>query len=258
MDPEFSKRYRELYDNHWWFRAREELIVQILRCKQPAGGWKTILDVGCGDGLFFRRLQQFGEVEGVEPVADVIDPRNTFRQHIHVGFFDENFQPKKKYSLILMLDVLEHLDDPLAALRRAYALLQPGGLLLITVPAFPTLWTSHDELNHHHVRYTRSSLAKEAESSDLKIVEARYFFFWLFVAKLAARIKEGFVGSTPAIPKIPSPALNRFLYWICRMEETLFGALPIPFGGSLLMMCQANSAVAASHQEEITQAAAVV
>ena len=258
MDPEFSKRYRELYDKHWWFRAREKLIVEVLRCKQPAGGWKTILDVGCGDALFFRQLQQFGEVEGVEPVAAVIDPESEFRQRIHVGSFDQNFQPKKRYSLILMLDVLEHLDDPLAALRRAYVLLQPGGLLLITVPAFPMLWTSHDDLNHHRVRYTRSSLTSEAKSSGFKIVEARYFFFFLFLAKLAARIKEGLLGSTPAIPKIPSPALNRFLYRISRMEETLFGALPIPFGGSLLMMCQANSAFIASDQEEIAQAPALV
>ena len=122
MDPEFSQQYRQLYETHWWFRAREELILNILRREQPRDGWQSILDVGCGDGLFFSALQQFGHVEGIEPVAEVVSPDNPFKQDIHIGSFDANFQPGKKYGLILMLDVLEHLDDAVGALRHALAL----------------------------------------------------------------------------------------------------------------------------------------
>jgi SAM-dependent methyltransferase len=241
LDPEFSKRYRELYEGHWWFRAREELIIRFLRRQQPPGGWSSILDVGCGDGLFFRELAQFGDVEGIELSADVISPNNPFRERIHIGPFDETFQPGKKYSLILMLDVLEHLAEPVEALRNAISLLQPNGSLLITVPAFRALWTSHDELNYHFMRYTKASFNHVAEKAGLKTTESRYLFYWLFLVKLAVRGKESLFGSTPTIPGIPASGLNRLLFWVSRMEDEILGRLPIPLGSSLLIFGGASS-----------------
>ena len=241
MDPEFSQRYRELYENHWWFRAREEMIINFLRRKQPPGGWSTILDVGCGDGLFFRELAKFGDVEGIELAGDVISPDNPFRERIHIGPFDETFRPGKRYSLILMLDVLEHLAGPVGALRNAISLLQPGGSLLITVPAFRALWTSHDELNYHFTRYTKASFNEVAEKAGLQTAESRYLFYWLFLAKLAVRGKERLFGSAPSIPGIPATGLNRMLFWISRLEDQLLGGLPIPLGSSLLVFGGAPS-----------------
>lgn len=241
MDPEFSQRYRELYESHWWFRAREELIIKFLRRKQPPGGWKTILDVGCGDGLFFRELAQFGDVEGIELAAGVVSPDNPFRERIHIGPFDETFQPGKKYSLILMLDVLEHLADPVGALRSALSLLQPNGSLLITVPAFRALWTSHDELNYHFTRYTKASFREIAEKAGLKTMESRYLFNWLFLVKLAVRGKERMFGSTPSIPGIPTASLNHLLFWFSRMEDELLGRFPVPLGSSLLIFGRGHS-----------------
>ena len=240
MDPEFSRRYRELYEKHWWFRAREELILKFLRRKQPPEGWGTILDVGCGDGLFFRKLSQFGEVEGIELAADVISSDNPFRERIHIGPFDRTFQPGKKYSLILMLDVLEHLPEPVEALRNAVSLLKPNGALLVTVPAFQALWTSHDELNYHFTRYSKTSFNKVALKAGLRTMESRYLFYWLFLVKLAVRGKESLFGSTPTIPGIPSSGLNRVLLWFSRMEEELLGQLPIPLGSSLLVFGSAS------------------
>jgi SAM-dependent methyltransferase len=241
LDPAFSQRYRELYESHWWFRAREALIIKFLRRKQPPGGWRTILDVGCGDGLFFRELAQFGDVEGIELAADVISPDNPFRERIHVGPFDKTFRPGKKYSLILMLDVLEHLAEPAEALHNAISLLQPNGSMLITVPAFRSLWTSHDELNYHFTRYTKRSFDQVAEKAGLKTAESRYLFYWLFLAKLAVRGKERLFGSNPTIPAIPSAGLNRLLFWVSRMEEEFLGGLPIPLGSSLLIFGGASS-----------------
>jgi 2-polyprenyl-3-methyl-5-hydroxy-6-metoxy-1,4-benzoquinol methylase len=123
MREDYLDLYRELYMRHWWWRAREKLILKTLRAQQPAQGWKSILDVGCGDGLFFDQLLRLGEVEGVEPSAALVNPESAHRSRIHICPLDENFQPGKQFSLILMLDVLEHLPDPAAALGRALALL---------------------------------------------------------------------------------------------------------------------------------------
>jgi len=222
------------------------MILELLRREQPRGGWKTILDVGCGDGLFFRELQRLGDVQGVEPVAGIVTPENPYRERIHIGPFDESFQPRQQFSLILMLDVLEHLDHPVQALRHALHLLEPGGSLLITVPAFQSLWTTHDDLNHHRVRYSKPGFLRIANEAGMKVQMARYAFYWLVPVKLAVRLKEKLLGSRPAIPKVPAEGLNRFFYWLSRMEEKLLGWLPIPAGSSLVIFGSAESGGGAS------------
>jgi len=59
MDVAYARRYRELYERHWWWRAREHVILDTLRRIEPPGGFPSILDIGCGDGLFFDRLVDY-------------------------------------------------------------------------------------------------------------------------------------------------------------------------------------------------------
>jgi 2-polyprenyl-3-methyl-5-hydroxy-6-metoxy-1,4-benzoquinol methylase len=232
---EYGDLYRELYMRHWWWRAREKLILKTLRARQPAQGWKDILDVGCGDGLFFDQLLQFGEVEGVESSAPLVNPEGAHRSRIHICPFDENFQPGKQFSLILMLDVLEHLADPLASLRHALALLAPQGMLLITVPAFKTLWTNHDVINQHFTRYTRRTFRELARQAGLCIQADRYFYQWLFPLKLATRVLEYAMDLQPRPASVPPPWINTPLYLLSRLEQNTWGVLPWPFGSSLMV-----------------------
>ena len=235
MRNDYLERYRELYQQHWWWRAREELILESLRAHEPAGGWKKILDVGCGDGLFFDQLTPFGEVEGVEPSAASVSEHGPHRCQIHIGPFDENFRPGKEFGLILMLDVLEHLADPAAALARALALLAPGGMLLITVPAFNAAWTNHDLVNEHVKRYTRRTYRTVARQAGLDILTERYFFQWLFPVKLATRVLERALDLKPQPAGVPPGWINTPLYLLSRLEQKTWGALPWPFGSSLMV-----------------------
>jgi 2-polyprenyl-3-methyl-5-hydroxy-6-metoxy-1,4-benzoquinol methylase len=104
----------DLYERHWWWRARERAILNVLRSRQPGQGWKGLLDVGCGEALFFDELAHFGEVEGVEPEESLISPDSPHRARIHVGNFDRPAQLAGEFSVVLMLDALEHLADPVA------------------------------------------------------------------------------------------------------------------------------------------------
>ena len=236
MEPAYGQAYETLYREHWWWRAREEMLVELLRERQPAGGWGPILDVGCGNGLFFDRLSEFGEAEGVESSAELVSPNSPHAAHIHVGPFDASFQPGKLYTLILMLDVLEHLDAPTEVLRHALRLLDARGMVVITVPAFPALWTSHDDLNQHRTRYTKSSFRQVADGAGMKVLAERFFFHWMFPAKLAARAAGKLLGAAPAVPRVPARWLNRTLYGISRAEQRVFRAAPLPFGSSLLIL----------------------
>jgi 2-polyprenyl-3-methyl-5-hydroxy-6-metoxy-1,4-benzoquinol methylase len=236
MRADYGERYRELYERHWWWRAREAAILEVLRAQQPPLGWRRILDVGCGDGLFFDKLAQFGEVEGIEPAEELVSSKGPHCPRIHIGSFDANFRPGKQFSLILMLDVLEHMADPVGALRHAQGLLESEGRLLVTVPAFRLLWTNHDVLNHHFTRYTVSSFRRIAQQAGLEIEAERYFFQWLFPLKLATRVVERLLPLQPKPPDIPARWINALLYRVSLFEYETLSPLPVPFGSSLLVV----------------------
>jgi SAM-dependent methyltransferase len=236
VDPKYAERYRQLFDNHWWWRARADLIVDTLRRLRPPEGWENILDIGCGDGLFFERLSEFGEVEGVEPCANLVSTNNPFFHHIHIRPFDDTFQPGKHYSLILMLDVLEHMENPVAAVSHVLQLLTPDGIFIATVPAFMALWTNHDVLNHHFTRYTKSGFRNMAQQAGLHIEEERYLYHWTCPVKLGVRTLEYLFRLKPRPASIPLSPINEALYWISRVEQKTLSILPIPFGSSLIVV----------------------
>jgi len=239
MNTQYGLCYRDLYNKHWWWRARERFILSTLESigLRPRKR-HSILDVGCGDGLFFNRLSRFGDVEGIEADATLISEDNPWKSKIHVGAFDSTFQPGKEYSLILMLDVLEHFADPLPALNRALDLMEPGGLLLITVPAFQCLWTAHDDLNHHFTRYTKRSLLELISKTRIRTQSCRYFFHWTFPVKLLVHIKERLLPAKPDIPKIPNLWLNRAMLQVSCLEQRLLHKINVPFGSSLMAVAR--------------------
>jgi len=123
-----------------------------------------------------------------------------------------------------------------AAIRRAVDLLEPAGTLLVTVPAFQALWTSHDDFNHHVQRFTRTSLARLTEQAGLETVATRYFFFWTCPTKLLIRLKERVLRSPSQMARVPGAFVNRAMYSLSRLEEASLGRLPVPFGSSLLFV----------------------
>lgn len=239
MEPGYAAYYRHLYEHHWWWRARERIILAHLERLRPPGGFGPILDVGCGDGLFFEKLAALGEPEGVEEDAALVTPAGRARGPIHVGPFDESFRPGRRYALILLLDVLEHCRDDRACLRRALELLAPRGTIVITVPAFRALWTAHDDVNRHVTRYTKATLGRLAAETGLRIDHAEYLFQWSALLKLAVRAKEAVWRPEPALPPVPGPVVNGALRRAAVAEYALFRRLPVPFGSSLLAIAGA-------------------
>lgn len=255
MDSQYGEVYAELYRRHWWWRAREEFLLQLFaQLELPPR--PSVLDIGCGDGLFFPKLRELGgTVAGLEADAALVSPTTLERESIHIGPFDESYAPPGRYSLVLLLDVLEHLAEPARALRQAAELLEPRGRLVVTVPAFRSLWTQHDELNHHVTRYTRATLREVADSAPLRIRQLRYFFHWLAPLKLVTRWKEQCLAftpwsTTPAPPRVPQRLVNQVLLGISRWEQKWLTRLPMPFGSSLLMVCELDEAKARSSIEQ--------
>ena len=200
---------------------------------------RQILDVGCGNGLFFEKLARFGSVSGIEPDQQLVDPEGPHAGQIQVGFFDSSCQAEKPLDWILMLDVLEHMDQPAEALRHARQLLGPGGKLIITVPAFRLLWTEHDVWNQHRTRYRRRPLIKLVEEQGFQVELSRYFFHWPFFAKLLVRGIEWLVPGTPRPARVPPQPVNMLCRFFSTAEEGIYRWARLPFGTSILLVASA-------------------
>ena len=209
MDEQYAAAYPELYRNHWWWRVREEILLQKIRGMLAGAVGARILDVGCGAALFFDALQEFGHVEGIESDRAAVERSGKWQRQIVVGELDDSYRAEAPFDLILMLDLVEHVHDPDRLLRRAAQILTPRGRILVTTPAFNWLWTAHDDLNHHVMRYSATKMRQTAERVGLVTIETRYMFQSLVVPKLLTRIGEALTSSSARIPKIPSPTLNR-------------------------------------------------
>ena len=240
MRADYAEQYRKLWEEHWWWRSRERFLIDVIgRLGLPAGS--RILDVGCGDGLFFPSLRRFGTVEGLEPDASLLKS-SPDAARIKVGPLDRTFNPGPIYDLVVMLDVLEHIENDVEALDSASRALKPGGKLLITVPALSWLWSRHDELNHHFRRYDRRSLEAVMAAAGFSVETSRYFFCWT-VAPLIARkwLKPaGSMEQQDDTVAIPPALLNRTLILISRADHWLGSRIRWPLGSSLIAVGAAS------------------
>jgi len=202
MDAQYAAAYPALYKNHWWWRVREEILLSDIRRILADVAQPRILDVGCGAALFFDALQQFGHVEGIDSDRAAVEQSGRWRSRVAVGELDDGYEAGAPFDLILMLDVLEHVRSPDRLLRRAGEILTPGGRILVTVPAFNSLWTAHDDLNHHVRRYTAGEMRRTIALAGLLTMETQYMFQSLVVAKLLVRFREAW---PPAPARRPHP-----------------------------------------------------
>ena len=231
MDAEYAAAYPDFYRRHWWWRVRECILLDKIRSLVgPARS--RILDVGCGAGLFFDALQEFGTVEGIESDPRAVESSGPWRHRIVQGELDASFKPAHPYDLILMLDVLEHAPNPRQLVRTAVQLLAAHGQLLVTVPAFEWLWTTHDDVNHHMRRYTGNQIRRALTDAGLFVTETRYMFQSLVMLKLAVRAGEALAVRSSRGHQIPHPRLNAVLRAWYRAEYAVAGW--IPFGSSLM------------------------
>jgi SAM-dependent methyltransferase len=156
-----------------------------------------ILDAGCGSGRNMIELARHGTVTGIEvSETSVCLARAREVGEVVAGSILEMPFAADSFDLAVTLDVIEHLEDDLGALRELRRTVAPGGSLLVTVPAYPWLWSGHDEINHHYRRYTRSSLQRVAEQAGWEQVRTTYFNSLLLPAAIILRVLDRLSSKT--------------------------------------------------------------
>lgn len=204
---------------HWYYVSKGRALRSILG-EKPV---EEVLDVGAGSGVFTRQLIDFGIARRgvcVDPGYDAEDVE--IHNGCEIAFVrGVNEVPQK---LILMMDVLEHVDDDLGLLREYTDRMPPGGRVLITVPAFQFLWSGHDVFLEHRRRYTLSHIEKLAHQANLRVLNGRYFFGALFPLVAAMRLRDQFqlrIDKTEAKSHLKpvSPIVNKPLVYIHDVER---------------------------------------
>jgi 2-polyprenyl-3-methyl-5-hydroxy-6-metoxy-1,4-benzoquinol methylase len=238
LQAAYARTYRTLWNRHWWWRSREAHLVATIRRLARSTSIARLLDVGCGDGLFFEALARFGTVDGLEPDESLLDD-SPQRERIRVGTLGPEFQPERPYDLVLLLDVLEHIEADVEALAAAFEATRPGGLLLLTVPALPWLWSQHDEANQHFRRYRKQSLRNVLQAVGFEVESLRYFFAWTVAPMLLRRwLAPSGMGRADYEVSIPPAPINAALAFYSRAEHALGRVVPLPFGSSLLAIAR--------------------
>jgi 2-polyprenyl-3-methyl-5-hydroxy-6-metoxy-1,4-benzoquinol methylase len=248
-------KFLEWENRHWWYLGRRKILTSIvegerLRMAETSSKPK-LLDIGCGAGKIAYELSDNFDVVGVDNIKISIDTSKSINKGNNAKFFLRkaeklNFRGQK-FDVIIAFDVLEHIEDDTKALERWRGLLKKGGTLLVSVPAFSWLWGVDDVLADHYRRYSKKELASKLKV-NYKLIRITYFNFFLFpITAMVRLIKRLFLQQETmsedelfknADFRLENKLINPLLLKIFSFEEKILRKFSLPFGVSLLAVCQ--------------------
>jgi SAM-dependent methyltransferase len=238
MDVGSIDEMARLEDTHWWFVGKRLLVEPLLR----AAGAGRALDVGCGTGGVLALLAQARSAVGADASADCLTHcrRRGLAPLVRATADHLPFR-RASFALVTALDVIEHADDDVAVLREIRAALAPGGVLVVGVPAYPALWSDHDEVLGHRRRYTAPTLRAALTAAQFDVLRLTYTNAFVLPAAAVWRLGGRRVlnaGGGRTDFYVPPAKLNRLLIGLYRIEAWLTSRTRLPFGLSLLCLAQ--------------------
>lgn len=241
MDKNIYQKLAKIQESNWYFRAKRDLIKKIF-IKYKLKPYKT-LDIGAGVGANFKLLKEFSrKVDGIDnsKIAIKLGKQKGINK-IYYG--DALTFRKSQYDFILCSDIIEHVDEDkfFANLKQIVC---PGGMVLITVPAFNFLWGDTDKISHHKKRYQLYALKELIKRNHFKIVFLNYWNILLFIPMVLYLyvFEKGifkYFRKNPKVHLLAIPKyLNKPLNTLMKIENKLCLNLPLPFGINIVALIQ--------------------
>ena len=183
--------------------------------------------------MILRDLANLGYkfLSGIE----VSQPKTIIYENSTKIHINNNFSDDEKFDIILMMDVLEHIENDKDTLLQIKSHLNEGGYLFLSVPAYQFLWSAHDEINMHYRRYSRPRIKFLMEKTGFRIVTVSYWNIFVFPVIALIRILRK--NSKVKIEK-PNKAISFLLYNILLIENYLLKKTDLPFGLSIVASCR--------------------
>jgi SAM-dependent methyltransferase len=206
VDLKESGLLGESQDDHWYYVAKLGALMTCL--DRPPD---RVLDVGAGSGFFAQKLLERTSARS----AVCVDTGYTSDRIGHVGTKPIAFRRSAAADdadLVLLMDVIEHVDDDVGLLAEYAAAARPGTQFVVSVPAFPWLWSAHDEFLDHRRRYTLNSLDGAVSAAGLRPTASFYFFASIFPAVAIHRLWQRRRAAAP-----PASDLRRHHSWTNRL-----------------------------------------
>lgn len=237
MKTNMYRIFFEVQKQHWWFVTKKAIVLDTINRRLRKPGNTKILDIGCGSGLMLNALEDVGETFGMDMSTDAIN----FSKEIFSGKVESGSLPDRIpyggtfFDIITALDVIEHVERDVDALKALRTRLVPGGKAVITVPAYMFLWSTFDDLNEHKRRYTLSELNTKLIQAGFIVERITYFNTLLFPAVYVVRMLNNILrrdGSSDV--DMPSMPVNLLLRIIFGTEKYLLRCFTLPFGVSIL------------------------
>jgi len=201
-----------------------------------------ILDIGCSGGVLMLTLKAAGftNLTGIDFSAEAIELckkkglDNVYVMDAHVPAFKND-----EFDFIIASDCLEHLEKDEVALANWQRILKKGGQGLIFVPAYMSLWSEHDVINHHFRRYTRAELVNKAKKAGFGVTKASYWNFAMFFPAWMYRKIRNMMKSSKEQPEDHmdkfNPTTNSILKAWMKMENVIFRSAGFPMGVSVMV-----------------------
>ena len=242
VDPkEFAVQY-DIEESHWWFKARRRLVRRF--AEQIHAEWGRplrILDMACATAMSFRFLSDLGSIRGLDISTETIHfAKQRGVDRIVRGDAQKIPFGEGSFDLVLALDAFEHFPDDVGSMGEVQRVLAPGGALILTVPAFMSLWSPHDDAFHHLRRYTRGELRRRVSGQGLRIERLSYYSMFLFpplflFRKLRSWLARGKPATSDFNVHIPRP-VEWSLAVLMSVEAALLKKINLPVGASLICL----------------------
>ncbi len=231
--------------DHWWLSTRRHLVLDWIQQTYKGRHDLRVLDVGCGTGMMLLEMRHLGSVEGIDASEEALQfCRARGLNDVRLGDVVHLPYAEASFDVLTGVDILEHIDDDVGALREWRRVLKPEGRLFLFVPAHQWLWSLQDEISGHRRRYTGKTVTRAIAEAGFTLERKSYVSTLLFpvivVGRAGLKVLRRFREVKSENTLHPAWS-NGLLKRIFSAEIPLSRRVNFPFGASLLVIARKST-----------------